>query len=180
MNFIKTEIDGVYIVEPKIFEDPRGYFFESYSKKLFSEHEFHYDFVQDNQSKSSYGTIRGLHFQKGEHSQAKLVHVLEGLILDVAVDLRVNSKTFGKYVAVELYSENQKQLLIPRDFAHGFSVLSDTAIVTYKCDNYYSKESERGIYFNDKDLKIDWKVDTNSAILSEKDKKYPNLKDLVL
>lgn len=180
MNFIKTEIDDVYIVEPKIFEDSRGYFFESYSKKLFSEFGLNYDFIQDNQSKSSYGTIRGLHFQKGEYSQAKLIHVLDGLILDVAVDLRINSKTFGKYVAVELSSEDQKQLLIPRNFAHGFSVLSDIAIIAYKCDNYYNKESERGIYFNDNDLKIDWKIDTNSAILSEKDKKYPNLKDINL
>lgn len=180
MNFIKTEIDDVYIIEPKIFEDSRGYFFESYSKKIFSEFGLNYDFIQDNQSKSNYGTIRGLHFQKCEYSQAKLIHVLDGLILDVAVDLRINSKTFGKYVAVELSSEDQKQLLIPRDFAHGFSVLSDIAIIAYKCDNYYNKESERGIYFNDNDLKINWKIDTNSAILSEKDKKYPNLKDINL
>lgn len=177
MKLTKTEIEDVYILEPIIFKDQRGYFFESYSKKSFLEFGLDYNFVQDNQSESFYGTIRGLHFQKGEYAQTKLVRVLDGKILDVAVDLRYNSKTFGKYISVELSSENKKQLLIPHGFAHGFSVLSKKAIVFYKCDNYYNKESEGGIIYNDQDLKIDWKVDKNSIILSEKDKNYPTLKE---
>lgn len=177
MNFIKTDIDGVYIIEPKIWPDARGYFFESYNKKVFDEAGLTYDFVQDNQSKSSYGTIRGLHFQKGEFSQAKLVRVIEGTVLDVAVDLRAGSKTFGKHVAVELSAENNRQLMIPRGFAHGFSVLSETAVFTYKCDNVYNKASEGGLIWNDKDIGIDWKIPADKVILSDKDRKHPSLKE---
>ena len=173
MHFIKTEIDGVYIVEPRVFEDARGYFFESYSKAKFESAGLHYDFIQDNQSKSSYGTVRGLHFQKGEHAQAKLVRVLEGTVLDVAVDLRKGSPTYGKHVAVELSAENKRQLLIPRGFAHGFSVLSETAIFAYKCDNLYCKESEGGIRFDDPALGIDWRVEKGKELLSDKDKVLP-------
>lgn len=177
MNFIKTDIDGVYIIEPKIWPDARGYFFESYNKKVFDEAGLIYDFVQDNQSKSSYGTIRGLHFQKGEFSQAKLVRAIEGTVLDVAVDLRAGSKTFGKHVAVELSAENNRQLMIPRGFAHGFSVLSETAVFTYKCDNVYNKASEGGLMWNDKDIGIDWKIPADKVILSDKDRKHPSLKE---
>lgn len=177
MNFIKTDIDGVYIIEPKIWPDARGYFFESYNKKVFDEAGLTYDFVQDNQSKSSYGTIRGLHFQKSEFSQAKLVRVIEGTVLDVAVDLRAGSKTFGKHVAVELSAENNRQLMIPRGFAHGFSVLSETAVFTYKCDNVYNKASEGGLIWNDKDIGIDWKIPADKVILSDKDRKHPSLKE---
>ena len=152
MNFINTAIEGVFIIEPRIFTDERGYFFESYSKAAFDAAGLHYDFVQDNQSKSVYGTVRGLHFQKGEHAQAKLVRALEGAVLDVAVDLRRGSPTYGQYVAVELSAENNRQLLIPRGFAHGFSVLSQTAIFAYKCDNLYCKASEGGIRFDDPTL----------------------------
>ena len=177
MNFIKTDIDGVYIIEPKIWPDARGYFFESYNKKIFDEAGLIYDFVQDNQSKSSYGTIRGLHFQKGEFSQAKLVRAIEGTVLDVAVDLRAGSKTFGKHVAVELSAENNRQLMIPRGFAHGFSVLSERAVFTYKCDNVYNKASEGGLMWNDKDIGIDWKIPADKVILSDKDRKHPSLKE---
>lgn len=173
MNFIKTAIEGVYIIEPRIFTDDRGYFFESYSKAAFEAAGLHYDFVQDNQSKSVYGTVRGLHFQKGEHSQAKLVRVLEGTVLDVAVDLRRTSHTYGQYVAVELSAENNRQLLIPRGFAHGFSVLSETAVFAYKCDNLYCRESEGGIRFDDPSLAIDWRIDPAKALTSDKDKLHP-------
>ena len=172
MHFIKAEIEGVYILEPRVFEDARGYFFESYSKAKFEAAGLYYDFVQDNQSKSSYGTVRGLHFQKGEHAQAKLVRVLEGTVLDVAVDLRKGSPTYGKHVAVELSAENKRQLMIPRGFAHGFSVLSETAIFAYKCDNLYCKESEGGIRFDDPALGIDWRIDMSKALTSEKDRLY--------
>ena len=173
MHFIKTEIEGVYIGEPHVFEDARGYFFESYSKAKFEAAGLHYDFIQDNQSKSSYGTVRGLHFQKGEHAQAKLVRVLAGTVLDVAVDLRKDSPTYGKHVAVELSAENKRQLLIPRGFAHGFSVLSETAIFAYKCDNLYCKESEGGIRFDDPVLGIDWRVEKGKELLSDKDNVLP-------
>lgn len=173
MNFIKTAIDGVYIIEPRVFTDERGYFFESYSRAAFEAAGLHYDFVQDNQSKSSYGTVRGLHFQKGEHAQAKLVRVLEGTVLDVAVDLRRASPTYGQHVAVELSAENNRQLMIPRGFAHGFSVLSGTAVFAYKCDNLYCKESEGGIRFDDPTLAIDWRIDMSRALTSEKDKEHP-------
>ena len=173
MHFIKTEIESVYIVEPRVFEDSRGYVFESYSKAKFEAAGLHYDFIQDNQSKSSYGTVRGLHFQKGEHAQAKLVRVIEGAVLDVAVDLRKGSPTYGKYVAVELSAENKRQLLIPRGFAHGFSVLSETAVFAYKCDNLYCKEAEGGIRFDDPALGIDWGVEKGKELLSDKDKVLP-------
>ena len=173
MNFIKTAIEGVYIIEPRIFTDDRGYFFESYSKAAFEAAGLHYDFVQDNQSKSVHGTVRGLHFQKGEHAQAKLVRVLEGTVLDVAVDLRRTSHTYGQYVAVELSAENNRQLLIPRGFAHGFSVLSETAVFAYKCDNLYCRESEGGIRFDDPSLAIDWRIDPAKALTSDKDKRHP-------
>lgn len=178
MNFIKTEIEGLYIVEPRVFEDERGYFFESYNQAEFEKAGLHYDFIQDNQSKSGYGVIRGVHFQKGEFSQAKLVRVLEGTVLDVAVDLRKNSPTFGRHLAVELSAENKRQLLIPRGFGHGFSVLSETAVFAYKCDNIYNKASEGGIRYDDPALGIDWKVDANKAILSEKDKVLPLMEEV--
>ena len=173
MHFIETAIEGVFIIEPRIFTDDRGYFFESYSKAAFEAAGLHYDFVQDNQSKSVYGTVRGLHFQKGEHVQAKLVRVLEGAVLDVAVDLRRTSHTYGQYVAVELSAENNRQLLIPRGFAHGFSVLSETAVFAYKCDNLYCRESEGGIRFDDPALAIDWRIDPAKALTSDKDKLHP-------
>ncbi len=178
MKVIKTDIEGVFIIEPVVFEDERGYFFESYNKEDLKKQGIDYDFIQDNQSKSCYGTIRGIHFQKGEYAQAKLVRVLEGKVLDVAVDLRKNSKTFGKYVAVELSAENRRQLMIPRGFGHGFSVLSETAVFAYKCDNVYNKASEGGLRFDDPSLGIDWKIDLNKAVLSEKDKNNPLLGEI--
>lgn len=178
MKITKTAIDGVVIIEPQVFEDERGYFFESYNQAKMEEAGLHYNFIQDNQSKSCYGTVRGIHFQKGEFAQAKLVRVLEGTVLDVAVDLRKNSPTFGKYVAVELSAENKKQLMIPRGFGHGFSVLSKTAVFAYKCDNVYNKASEGGIRFDDADIGVDWKINPKDAILSEKDKNAPLLKDV--
>ena len=178
MKVTKTEIDGVFIIEPQVFEDERGYFFESYNKEKLKEQGIDYDFIQDNQSKSKYGTIRGIHFQKGEYAQAKLVRVLEGTVLDVAVDLRKDSPTFGKYVAVELSAENRRQLMIPRGFGHGFSVLSETAVFAYKCDNVYNKASEGGLRYNDPKLGIDWKIDTDKAILSDKDKVNPLLEEI--
>lgn len=178
MKISKTAIDGVLILEPQVFEDERGYFFESYNQAKMEEAGLHYNFIQDNQSKSCYGTVRGIHFQKGEFSQAKLVRVLEGTVLDVAVDLRKNSPTFGKHVAVELSAENKKQLLIPRGFGHGFSVLSQTAVFAYKCDNVYNKASEGGVRFDDPDIGVDWKIDSKKAILSEKDKNAPLLKEV--
>lgn len=178
MKIIKTKIKDLLIIEPQIFSDNRGYFFESYNQAKFSEAGLDYTFIQDNQSMSSYGTIRGLHFQKGEHAQAKLVRVLEGAVLDIAVDLRPNSETYGQYVAVELSEDNNLQLMIPRGFAHGFSVLSKTAVFFYKCDNKYNKESEGGIRFDDPDLKIDWQIPEGEEIISEKDKLLPFLKDI--
>ena len=179
MNFIKTDIDGVIIVEPKVFEDDRGYFFESYNEAEFVANGIPNKFVQDNQSKSSYGVIRGLHCQLGEHAQAKLVRVLQGKVLDVAVDARPNSSTFGKYVAVELSAENKRQLFIPRGFLHGFSVLSETAIFAYKCDNLYNKSSEFGIRYDDPEIGIDWKIPAEKIITSEKDRMANKLKDLL-
>lgn len=178
MKITNTIIEGLYVVEPQIFEDARGYFFESYNKAKMKESGINNEFIQDNQSKSKFGTIRGIHFQTGEFSQAKLVRVLEGRVLDVAVDLRKGSKTFGKHVAIELSAENNKQLMIPRGFGHGFAVLSETAVFTYKCDNVYNKESEGGVRFDDLDLSIDWQIKPEDAILSEKDKVLPFLKDI--
>ncbi len=177
MKITKTAIDGVVIIEPQVFEDARGYFFESWNKAKMAEAGLDYDFIQDNQSKSCYGTIRGVHYQKGEFSQAKLVRILQGTVLDVAVDLRKDSKTFGQHVAVELSAENNRQLMIPRGFGHGFSVLTPTAVFAYKCDNVYNKASEAGIRFDDPDLKIDWKVKPEEAVLSDKDRVLPFLKD---
>ena len=177
MPFIPTKIKDVVIFEPRIFTDDRGYFFETYNEKLFNDNGIAAKFVQDNQSKSSYGVIRGLHFQKGEHAQAKLVRVLQGSVLDVAVDLRAGSETYGKHVAVELSDVNNLQLFIPRGFAHGFSVLSRTAVFAYKCDNLYCKESEGGIDCNDPDLGIDWQIPAEDRVLSEKDKLHPLFKD---
>ena len=178
MNFIKTEIDGVVIVEPRVFADARGYFFESYNEAEFVKNGITNKFVQDNQSKSGYGVVRGLHCQLGEFAQAKLVRVLHGRVLDVAVDIRKNSPTFGKYVAVELSDENKRQLFIPRGFLHGFSVLSDTAVFAYKCDNLYAPHAEFGIRFDDPEIGIDWKVPADKIITSEKDRIAKGLKDV--
>ncbi len=179
MNLIKTEIPDLFIVEPKLFFDERGYFFESYSQTKFSDNNLIYNFIQDNQAKSQYGVIRGLHFQKGEYAQAKLVRVLSGRIKDVAVDLRPNSATFGKVFSIELNDENNLQLLIPRGFAHGYSVLSASAIIEYKCDNIYMPTADGGILFNDKDLSIDWQIPFERQIVSLKDKKNPTLAEFI-
>ena len=177
MNIIKTSIEGVVILEPRIFADDRGYFFESFSQKVFDELVRPIRFVQDNESKSKYGVLRGLHFQKGEHAQSKLVRVVKGQVWDVAVDIRRGSPTFGKYVSVELSEENKRQFFIPRGFAHGFAVLSQEAIFQYKCDHYYAPESEGAIAWNDPDIGIDWPVAASDILLSEKDKKHPRLSD---
>ena len=178
MNFIKTDIDGVVIVEPRVFEDNRGYFFESYNEAEFIQNGITARFVQDNQSKSSYGVVRGLHCQLGKHAQAKLVRVLKGKVLDVAVDARKNSPTFGKHVAVELSEENKRQLFIPRGFLHGFSVLSEEAVFAYKCDNLYCKDAEFGIRYDDEDIGVDWKIPADKVITSEKDRLANKLKDM--
>ncbi|MDR1810726.1 MAG: dTDP-4-dehydrorhamnose 3,5-epimerase [Prevotella sp.] len=177
MNIIKTEIDGVVIIEPKVFADARGYFFESFSQKLFEEQVCRTTFVQDNESKSSYGVLRGLHFQKPPFTQSKLVRVVQGKALDVAVDIRKGSPTFGKHVAVELTEDNKRQFFVPRGFAHGFAVLSETVIFQYKCDNYYAPQHEGALAWDDPDLGIDWKVSPDKVILSEKDKLHKRLKD---
>lgn len=169
MKIIKTELEGVYIIEPKVFKDARGYFYESWNRKAFEEAGLDYTWVQDNQSKSAYGTVRGIHYQKGEDAQAKLVRVLQGRVLDVAVDLRKGSPTYGKHVAVELSEDNHRQLLIPRGFGHGFSVLSESAVFAYKCDNGYAPKNEGSVNFADKSLNIDWQVDKDKALLSDKD-----------
>jgi dTDP-4-dehydrorhamnose 3,5-epimerase len=173
MNVINTPISGLKIIEPKVFEDDRGYFFESFNENEFAKHELHYKFIQDNESKSSFGVIRGLHYQLEPHSQAKLVRVLQGKVFDVAVDLRKGSPTYGTWYGVELSCENKFQLLIPKGCAHGFSVLSETAIFIYKCDSLYNKSSERGIRYNDPFLGIDWKINTENSVISEKDKIQP-------
>lgn len=177
MNIILTEIDGVLIIEPRIFQDSRGYFFESFNLREFEEKVGVIDFVQDNESKSCYGVVRGLHFQRDGHSQAKLVRVVKGKVLDVAVDLRRGSATYGRHVAVELSEDNHRQFFIPRGFAHGFSVLSDEVIFQYKCDNYYCPSSEGAIAWNDPDLGIDWRIPEDKVILSEKDRNHPLLRD---
>ena len=175
MNVIKTDIDGVVIIEPKIFEDSRGYFFESYNDLEFINKVGFVDFVQDNESKSTYGVMRGLHFQRPPHTQAKLVRCVKGKVLDVAVDIRKDSPTYGKHVAVELTEDNHRQLFIPKGFAHGFAVLSDTAVFQYKCDDFYHPESDGGINILDDSLEIDWKIPIDKAILSDKDTKHPML-----
>jgi dTDP-4-dehydrorhamnose 3,5-epimerase len=173
MPFIQTDIAGLLVFEPKVFEDNRGYFFEAYNEKIFAEAGIGIKFVQDNQSKSSYGVIRGLHYQLNPFAQAKLVRVLEGRILDVAVDIRKGSPTYGKHFDLELSAENKKQLFLPAGFAHGFSVLSETAIVLYKCNEFYSKESEGGIRFDDAGLNINWQIPSGREIVSEKDLQLP-------
>lgn len=177
MPFITCDIPGLVIVEPSVFEDSRGYFFEAYNEQQFQQAGIAANFVQDNQSKSSYGVIRGLHYQLNPHAQAKLVRVLQGSILDVAVDIRKASPTYGQHFAIELSAENKKQLYIPEGFAHGFSVLSETAVVLYKCNAFYNKQSEGGIRFNDSELAIDWKIDLAKAIVSEKDLQLPDFKN---
>ena len=175
MNIIKTAIEGVVVIEPRVFEDERGYFFESFSEREFSAEVGEYHFVQSNEAKSSYGVVRGLHFQLPPHAQAKLVRVAKGRILDVAVDIRRSSPTFGKHVAVELSDKNHRQVFIPQGFAHGYSVLSEEAVVEYKCDNYYAPESEGAVAWNDADLAIDWQIPSDKIILSAKDKAHPSL-----
>lgn len=179
MEIIKTDIEGVVIIEPRVFRDARGYFFESFSAREFSEKVAPVTFVQDNESYSSYGVIRGLHFQKPPYTQAKLVRVIKGAVLDIVVDIRKGSPTYGQHVAVELTGENHRQLFIPHGFAHGFSVLSEEVLFQYKCDNYYAPQSEGGILWNDPSLGIDWRIPVEKAILSEKDFKHPLLKDYV-
>ncbi len=178
MKVIKTDIEGLFIIEPRVFKDARGYFFESFSERDFAREVAPVKFVQDNESKSGYGVVRGLHFQKPPHAQAKLVRVVKGRVLDVAVDLRPGSETYGKYYAAELSEENQRQFFIPKGFAHGFSVLSEEAVFQYKCDEYYAPESEGSVLWNDPEIGIDWKIPAEDVILSEKDTRSPMLKDL--
>ena len=177
MQVIKTAIEGVVIIEPKVFKDARGYFFESFSQREFEEKVCKVNFVQDNESMSCYGVMRGLHFQCPPYSQSKLVRCVRGKVLDVAVDIRKGSPTYGQHVAVELSEENHRQFFIPRGFAHGFSVLSETAVFQYKCDNFYHPEADGGINILDDSLGIDWQIPNDHAILSEKDTKHPVLKD---
>lgn len=179
MTIEKTAIADLIVVEPSVYKDDRGYFFESFNKEQFKKNDLDYDFIQDNQSFSKRGVIRGLHFQVGAYAQTKLVRVLEGEILDVAVDLRVASETYGQYFSIVLSAENKKQLLVPAGFAHGFSVLSESASVLYKVDQVYHKDSERGIRYDDPILNIDWQVDSNSIIVSEKDVILPGFSDFV-
>ena len=178
MNVIKTPIDGLVIIEPRLFGDDRGYFFESFNQREFEREIGPVTFVQDNESKSCYGVIRGLHFQKGEHAQSKLVRVVKGAVLDVAVDIRPGSPTYGMHFAVELTGENHLQFFLPRGMAHGFSVLSEEAVFQYKCDNFYCRESEGAIAWDDPDLGIDWRIPKGKVILSEKDRNHPRLRDL--
>ena len=177
MVFSKTEFDGLFLIKPVIFKDNRGYFFESFRLDEFRKNISDVSFVQDNESRSSYGVLRGLHYQKPPYAQAKLIKVIKGVILDVAVDIRRNSKTFGKYFSIELSEENHFQLFIPRGFAHGFAVLSQEAVLSYKSDNYYAPQSEGAIIWNDPELSINWKIPPEDIILSEKDKKHGSLKD---
>lgn len=178
MNVIKTKIEGLVIIEPKVFFDGRGYFFESFSQQRFNELVAPITFVQDNESKSSYGVLRGLHFQKPPYTQSKLVRVVKGAVLDVAVDLRRNSPTFGQYESVLLTEENKRQFFVPQGFAHGFAVLSEEAVFQYKCDNYYAPQSEGSVLWNDPAIGIDWQLPTEVIQLSDKDKKAVLLKDL--
>lgn len=178
MEVIKTDIEGVFIIEPKIFGDARGYFFESFSQREFDEKIGPVQFVQDNESKSCYGVLRGLHFQKPPYAQSKLVRVVKGKVLDVAVDIRKGSPTYGRYVVAELSEENHRQFFIPKGFAHGFSVLSDEVVFQYKCDSFYAPQSEGAIAWNDPQLAIDWKVPADRVMLSEKDKHHGSLAEL--
>lgn len=177
MKIIETEFPDLLIIEPKVFRDSRGYFTESFSMNKFKENNLFYSFVQDNESKSTRNVIRGLHYQLAPYSQAKLIRVVQGKIIDIIVDIRENSPTFGQWKSFEISDENMRQLLIPKGFAHGFSVLSDTVIFQYKCDNLYNPEADRGINFNDPSLAIDWLIDPKLAIISAKDRTLPNLKD---
>mgnify|MGYP003303650780 FL=1 len=179
MKIIETEIQGLFIIEPDVYGDSRGYFFESFNKRRFEEQTgINVDFVQDNESRSTYGVVRGLHFQRPPHAQAKLVRVVSGRVLDVAVDLREGSPTYGRHVAVELSGENHRQVFIPKGFAHGFSVLSEEAVFQYKCDDYYAPETEGAVAWDDPDIAIDWRIPADKMILSEKDKKHPRLSEL--
>ena len=179
MKVTETKLKGCFVIEPRVFNDDRGYFFESYNKEKFEELTgSKVDFVQDNESFSTKGVLRGLHFQKGEHAQAKLVRVTHGEVLDVAVDIRPNSETFLQVVTEHLSAENKKQLFVPRGFAHGFIVLSDTVVFNYKCDNFYNKASEGGIIYNDETLNINWVLDSNEFLVSEKDLVLPTVKEL--
>lgn len=177
MPFTTTEFPGLIIIEPRVFQDNRGYFFESYNQKLFSENGIEINFIQDNQASSSFGVIRGLHFQMDPFAQTKLIRVLSGRIIDSVVDIRKNSPTYGKSFSIELSAENKKQLLVPKGFAHGYSVISETAEVFYKCDEFYHKESEGGIAWNDPALQIDWQVPYGKSMVSEKDENLPTLEN---
>ena len=177
MEVIKTAIEGLLIIEPKLFKDARGYFFESFSQKEFNEKVMSIHFVQDNESLSTYGVMRGLHFQRPPYTQSKLVRCTKGKVLDVAVDIRKGSPTYGQHVAVELSEENHRQVFIPKGFAHGFSVLSEKTVIQYKCDNFYAPQADGGISIKDESLGIDWQIPTENAILSEKDLMHPLLKD---
>lgn len=179
MPFSATGFPGLMIFEPKVFGDDRGYFFESYNEQAFHSENITYRFVQDNQARSSYGVVRGLHFQLAPYSQTKLIRALDGTILDVVVDLRVGSPTYGKSFSIELSAENKLQLLVPKGFAHGYSVLSPTAEVFYKCDAFYNKSAEGGLAYNDPELNIDWKIPSDKMILSEKDTSHPAFRDCV-
>jgi dTDP-4-dehydrorhamnose 3,5-epimerase len=177
MPFVHTDIPGLLVFEPEVFADSRGYFFESYNEKCFLEQGIDIRFVQDNESSSGYGVIRGLHYQRAPHMQAKLIRVLEGSILDVVVDIRHDMVTFGQTFSIELTAENKKQVFVPAGFAHGFSVISEKAVVHYKCDKFYNKESESGICYDDPQLKIDWRIPYEKALISEKDKHLPLFAD---
>ena len=177
MKIIHTDFKGLVIIEPRIFSDPRGYFYESYNENKFHESSLNDVFVQDNQSKSAFGVVRGLHYQVEPHAQTKLIRVLQGKIYDIAVDIRQGSPTFKKWFGIELSEENHLQLLIPKGFAHGFSVISKIAVIMYKCDDFYAPEAERGIIYNDKDLNIDWKLEPDKILVSDKDRKLPALQD---
>ena len=177
MNIVKTKFPGLLVIEPRVFEDSRGFFFESYNERALKENGIDIRFVQDNQSSSCYGVIRGLHYQLPPHAQTKFVRVLEGTVLDVVVDIRKGSPTYGEAFSIELSADNKKQLFVPAGFAHGFSVLSERAQLLYKCDAFYNKESEGGISFKDPTLKIDWQIPADEAIISDKDKDLPSLKD---
>ena len=177
MDVIKTAIEGVVIIEPKVFKDSRGYFFESFSQREFEEKVRRINFVQDNESMSSYGVMRGLHFQRPPYAQSKLVHCVKGKVLDVVVDIRKGSPTYGRYVAVELSEDNHRQFFVPRGFAHGFAVLSETAVFQYKCDNFYAPQADGGIFIKDDFLGIDWRIPADKALLSEKDTLHACLKD---
>ena len=180
MNIIKTDIEGVLIVEPRVFGDARGYFFESYNARDFREQTgIDVTFIQDNESCSSYGVVRGLHFQKPPYAQAKLVRVVEGTVLDVAVDIRKGSATYGQHVAVELSADNKRQLFLPKGMAHGFAVLSERAVFQYKCDEYYHPEAEGAIAWDDPTLAIDWKIELDKVLLSDKDRRHPSFNDFV-